>query len=117
MCDTYYHCVLTIFNVGFIAGAVDFSNIISIKDPIYWSHFIYSWSYYFFISIIMVNIMMAIIVDTFQEIREKNNKRIHTLYNACYICSLKRSKFELIGYNFNNHMLQDHNLQLCSATD
>ena len=111
MCDTFFHCFLTIFNVGFIAGAVDFSNIISINDPRYWSHFIYSWSYYFFISIIMVNIINAIIVDTFQDIREKNNEKFETINNVCYICSLDRSKFELIGHNFTTHTLKEHNIR------
>ena len=111
MCDTFFHCFLTIFNVGFIAGSVDFSNIFSFEDPRYWSHFIYSWSYYFFISIIMVNIINAIIVDTFQDIRENNNIKFETINNSCFICSYDRSKFELIGHNFNTHLTKEHNLR------
>jgi hypothetical protein len=111
MCDTLYHCFLTIFNVGFIAGSVDFSTIISIQNPIYWKHFVYSWAYYFFISIIMVNIINAIIVDTFQKIRETNNEKYDTIENTCFICSNHRNDFESIGLNFKGHTTKQHKVK------
>ena len=110
MCDTFFNCFLTILNVGFISGSVDFSVILSISEPRYWIHFIYSWSFYFIIVIIMINIINAIIVDSFQGFREKNNERTFVMYNVCYVCSFDKTKFDLIGYDFWTHLMMEHNI-------
>lgn len=58
----------------------------------------------------MLNIINGIIVDTFQELREKNNERDNKLQNECYICSLNRSNFEIKGVSYDYHVLNSHNV-------
>lgn len=58
----------------------------------------------------MLNIINGIIVDTFQELREKNNLREDKLFNECYICSIYRSKFEIRGISYNEHVNKTHNV-------
>lgn len=111
MCDSFFHCFLTILGWGFINGSVDFANIKSIKDPGYWAHFAFSWSYYFLISIIMVNIINAIIVNTFQDLRMANNMKMECFENTCYICSVERTKFEIKGIDFKHHVCNEHAFQ------
>ena len=108
MCDSFFHCFLTILGWGFINGSVDFANIKSIKDPTYWDHFAFSWAYYFLISIVMVNIINAIIVDAFQDTRLETNKKKESIMNNCYICSLNRTIFEIKGIKFDDHISKEH---------
>lgn len=61
-------------------------------------------------SIIMVNIMNAIIVNTFQDLRLENNKKIESLQNTCYICTLGRASFEIKGIQFDHHVSKEHNI-------
>ena len=110
MCNSFFHCFLTILGWGFINGSVDFANMKSINDPTYWDHFAFSWSYYFLISIIMVNIINAIIVNTFQDLRVESNEKIVSLENTCFICSNHRTKFEIKGIDFSDHIKVEHNL-------
>lgn len=58
----------------------------------------------------MLNIINGIIVDTFQSLREENNKKSLIKTEICYICSLDRSKFETNGIDFKNHQLKEHNI-------
>lgn len=56
----------------------------------------------------MLNIINGIIVDTFQELREKNNQRFDKLMNECYICSLNRNNFDIKGVSFDEHIYVSH---------
>ena len=58
----------------------------------------------------MLNIINGIIVDTFQELREKNNERDDKLANECYICSLNRANFEIKGLSYDHHVDYTHNV-------
>lgn len=58
----------------------------------------------------MLNIINGIIVDTFQELREKNNERDDKLNNECFICSLNRSNFEIKGISYDSHVENTHNI-------
>ncbi len=58
----------------------------------------------------MLNIINGIIVDTFQALREQNNEKEYVRENVCYICSIKRSKFEVKGLNFAEHQIIEHNI-------
>jgi len=56
----------------------------------------------------MVNIINAIIVDAFQDIRLETNKKKESIMNNCYICSLNRTIFEIKGIKFDDHISKEH---------
>jgi inositol 1,4,5-triphosphate receptor type 1 len=58
--------------------------------------------------LIILNIINGIIVDTFQALREQNNKKDDILNNFCYICSLERAEIEIKGINYEKHIMKDH---------
>ncbi len=60
--------------------------------------------------LVMINIINGIIVDTFQSERQKNNQLKEVKDNSCYICSIKKSKFEAQGIDFNYHINKEHNI-------
>lgn len=86
----------------------DFSNFKSIKDKYYLVHFIFQWIFFFVVILLLLNIVNGIIVDTFQELREENNKNLDDKENVCYICNLNRSVFEIAGINFQKHRNEEH---------
>jgi len=110
-CSSYLYCFLNMLNNGIrTEGLGDFSTIKSFKDVFYISHFIFGWIFFFTVIQILLNIINGIIVDTFQEIREKNNKKEYDRSNVCYICHLDRSTFEVGGVSFSVHGAHDHSL-------
>ena len=52
----------------------------------------------------------GIIVDKFQDLREKNNELYEEKENVCFICSLHRSNFEIKGIDFEYHQQHEHNI-------
>lgn len=108
-CRNYLECFLYLINSGIRSGGIDFS-IKKIGDQGYWSEFVFDWIFYFVVILIVINIINGIIVDTFQALREQNNKRDYIKENMCFICSLDRSKFESKGVNFEEHIETEHNV-------
>ena len=54
----------------------------------------------------MVN---GVIVSTFSQIREENNKNEEDINNKCFICSIDRVEFEKKKIPFNDHNNFEHN--------
>lgn len=109
-CESYLQCFLHLITNGVRGGAGLGFPIKSIQVKSYYYEFIFEWIFYFSIMLIMLNVINGIIVDTFQALREQNNLKEDIRENVCYICSLNRSKFEIKGVSFNNHVEVEHNV-------
>jgi hypothetical protein len=109
ICNSYLECFLYIFNSGLRNGGLPFAIKISEQKGFY-GELIYSWIFYFFIILIILNIFNGIIVDTFQEIRENNEKFNDEILNTCYICQLKTSDFEGEEFTLEEHIRYEHNI-------
>jgi len=108
LCQTYFTCFLSSFNAGMRTSIS--SKILLFNDSYYWPIFAYEWLFFFFVNLILLNIVNGIIVDAFQDFREENTENINELANVCYVCRLDRSAFEIKGFSFELHILEDHNL-------
>lgn len=53
----------------------------------------------------------GIIIATFSALREEGEKKDEDKKNICYICSLKRVKFETSKVDFDFHCKNEHNYQ------
>src|SRR5437870_5562232 len=112
MCMSFSHCFMTMLNYGIRSGGIgDFGSVKSLDDAFYWSHFILSWIFYFIVILIMLNIINGIIIDTFQDLREKNERQDDCRYNMCYVCSNERSRFEMCGLDFEEHRKKEHSIK------
>jgi len=111
ICETYFQCFLFLLNYGIRSGSGIEFGIKQINEVGFYKEFIFGWIFYFIIMLIIVNIINGIIVDTFQALREQNNKKDDILQNFCYICSLDRAQFEIKGVNFEKHVSIDHKIQ------
>lgn len=52
----------------------------------------------------------GIVVDTFQDLQQKETEQIELKYNSCFICCNKRSEFETNGIRFESHVKYEHNI-------
>jgi len=111
VCSNYIYCFFSIFSYGMrMGGGIgDLIGLVKYDDPLFWALFIFQWIFYFSIVLIMLNVINGIIVDTFQDLREKNNKRKEIKDNECYICSLNRIEFQINSLDFVAHKKDDHN--------
>lgn len=109
ICGSYLNCFTYLFNYGIRAGGVPFEVKI-LGQPGFYGEFIFNWVFYFIVILIILNIVNGIIVDKFQDLREKNNEVYEQKENVCFICSLHRSKFETKGIDFEYHLDQEHNI-------
>jgi hypothetical protein len=106
-CETFWQCVLHIFNGGIRSGSLGFP-VKAISATGYWQEFVVDWTFYLIVILILLNFVNGIIVDTFNELYEANLVKIETLQDTCFICDQKRSKFEVVGVDFEKHKFSDH---------
>ncbi len=108
ICESYLQCFLFLINSGIRSGSGIEFGIKEMSETGYFKEFLFGWMFYFIIMLIIVNIINGIIVDTFQALREQNNRKDDILNNFCYICSLARTEFEVKGVNYEKHLMNEH---------
>jgi hypothetical protein len=77
-----------------------------------WFRFFYDYLFNFIVAILLTEILSGIIIDTFGELREKREEKIHDSKNLCFICGQRREDLEKeLGYDgFRFHTLFEHNI-------
>lgn len=111
LCTTYMNCFMSMINnIKAGGGITDSLGMVSYKSKDYWGRIFYDWIYFFLIILLLLNIINGIVVDTFQQDREEDNKHKDNVENCCFICDKKRNEFLLNGIDFNHHTNNEHNL-------
>ncbi|EGR34738.1 hypothetical protein IMG5_002710 [Ichthyophthirius multifiliis] len=67
------------------------------------STFVYNSLYFVFISVLFMNIVSGIMIDTFAEMRDKRNFIEQDKKNKCFICGLERTTIENQDKSFEDH--------------
>lgn len=70
--------------------------------------FIYDISFFCLITVIFLNIIFGIIIDTFGGLRDEKNAMSEDMKQKCYICGLDRVFFDKDCGGFDNHIEKDH---------
>ena len=109
-CTRFLYAFLAMLTGGIRAGNGLNLEMKTINDQGYFWEFSIEWMFYFSIILIMLNVVNGIIVDTFQEQREKTNNRNDSKKNICYICNTQRTYFEKNGINYESHINVTHSL-------
>ena len=109
-CVTYSECFLDMINTGIRGGSGMGFGIKKLGQKGYLIEFILEWVLFFVVMLVLLNIISGVIVDTFQELREKSVEENETKLNICYICSLHRILFEKRGIDFEYHKDHEHNI-------
>lgn len=114
-CASVFQCYLTSVQFGMRngGGIAESLKIISYEknyQTTYWIRFVYDVSFFTIITVIFLNIIFGIIIDTFAGLRDEKTAMSEDMNTKCYICGLDRYEFEKNADGFKNHIERDHQL-------
>ena len=113
-CSSPLQCLLYILSYGTRArgGINEELPIMSYKNNIsfFLQRFFYDLLFFIFVIMIMGNISFGIIINTFNDLREKKWYCENDKKNICFICQLSRDECLLNNINFDRHIKLDHNI-------
>ena len=107
VCDTYFRCLINTINLGLRGGGgvSDYMHLLGNNaDGQFIGRFFFDIFFFIFINLILLGIFFGIIVDSFQEFRDKMTKRQKDIKNICFTCGLDRASLEKRGINFQQHL-------------
>ena len=110
MCSSSLQCLL--FNIDFglrglipeVLGNVSYK----MSTGYFYLKFIYSIVFYILVILVLGNIFLGIIVDTFADLRDKNQLREIDIERICYICGITKDQSLKKKMDFEVHRRQDH---------
>jgi len=112
-CGSMLQCYLTIFSVGIRRGGGIADDLLKrpwVPFDIFIKRFFYDMTFHLLILLIMLNVIISVIIDTFSDLRIKHDSRIYDVNNTCFICGLNRLDFEEKRIKFNDHVSHEHNI-------
>ena len=113
-CQSSVQCLLIMYSYGRRSGGGigDILPVMSYKNKtnIFILRFFYDITFYIFIIMIMGNITVGLIVDTFGVLRDETYKNLNDINNVCFICQLNRDDCLLKNIDFDNHIKNEHNI-------
>ena len=101
-------------NYGFRYGIAvgDINPVISYKDNAkdFILRFIYDMTYYNLVTMIMWDVIWALIVDSFGGLRDETYSYENDKENVCFICQLSRDGCLIKSIDFEDHINGEHNV-------
>lgn len=114
-CDTLFSCFSYMVNLNLKSRfGISFfmKNISYFEDaPLYIGKSFYQLSLFWIVIVIMHNIFIAIIVDSFKRLRIDKEKRHEELTSNCFICNATKDQLEQQGVSFLDHITEIHNVE------
>jgi len=112
-CYSSLQCFMMVLNYGSSAGG-GLGDVISIPSyrtdvGIFVGRFFYDMFFFILIVLVMGNIFLGIIVDSFGELRKINVQRENDMKNTCFICQLSRDDCLTRNIDFEQHVSTQHN--------
>lgn len=113
-CDSLLMCFRTAFdqglkNSGGVGMWLDYMEV-GVSDAEIIPRFFYDDLFLIIIVIIMMNIVLGLIIDTFAVLREADEVNYADKENKCFICGMQKEEIErLSGRIFKYHTTKEHN--------
>ena len=111
-CYSSVQCFLFILNQGVLAGGGigELLNVVSFKSDtgFFIMRFFYDMLFFILIVLVLGNVFLGIIVDTFAELRDENTNRDNDKQNICFICQISRDACLTKNIDFNTHVNNEH---------
>ena len=80
------------------------------QDPNdYWKRFAFDLTFFFIVSIILLNLIFGIIIDAFADMRDSRNAIESEVKERCFICGMNRFEFETKNKSWFDHIQKEHN--------
>ena len=113
-CFSSVQCYLFMLSRGTLSGGGISNDIglISYKSDIshYLGRYFYDVFFFLLISLYIGKMFLSFIIDTFGELREKNDDDNEDKNNVCFICQIDRDECLLKNMDFDNHVENEHNI-------
>ena len=113
-CHSSVQCFLMLISYGSrpVGGIGDVLPVISFKNDfnIFVARVFFDMSFYILVLIIMGNVTMGLIVDSFGVLRDESYKQENDKNNKCFICQISRDGCLLKNINFDYHVKYEHNI-------
>lgn len=112
-CDSLLQCFATTLTWGLTHGGglrevlLPGNSMGHPDDYRYIFRIVFDLLFWVTLSIIAMNLVLGIIVDTFSQLRSERERSIEELTNQCFICSLPTHHF---GTQFEKHIKEEHNM-------
>ena len=114
LCHSSIQCLLIFMNYGFRYGIAigDITPVPSYKDNAkeFILRFIYDITYYNLVTMIMWDVIYALIVDSFGVLRDEDYNYQNDKENKCFICQITRDGCLLKRIDFDDHVNNEHNV-------
>ena len=112
-CYSSLQCYMMVLNYGSSAGGGlgDVISMVSYRSDVglFIGRFFYDMLFFILIVLVLGNIFLGIIVDSFGELRNENIERENDIKNICFICQLSRDACLTRNIDFEKHVSTDHN--------
>lgn len=109
-CSNLLSCLLTSVDAIRQGGIGSTMDSVDYDDPARMLRILFDSSYFIVISIVLLNMVLGIIIDSFAELRKANEDLDDRLNNVCYICCLERRALERgVNGGFTHHRQTEHN--------
>jgi len=111
-CATLFMCILTTLNHGLRngGGVGDVLRRVAQSERLFSTRVVYDLAFFFLMIVIVLNLILGIIIDTFADLRKEKEEHDALLRNTCFICGLERGAFDVRGESFEKHCSSDHHL-------
>ncbi|CDW72551.1 inositol-triphosphate receptor [Stylonychia lemnae] len=111
-CSTMIECFTSTLSNGLrgSGGIGDSLSQLIKSEPDYWGRWIYDLSFFLIIIVLLLNLILAIIIDAFADIRDDRKQMKSEIKEKCFICGFNKNHFEEHNYSYQDHILREHNL-------
>ena len=100
-------------NYGFRAGGGigdEFSKVSFYDNDYYTKTFFYNMFFQIVIVLVLGNIFLGVIVDTFNDLRDEKTKFEKDVNDTCFICQISSEKATIKNINFKDHVANEHHI-------
>lgn len=112
-CRSVVTCAWLLFYKGLPAGELnDVAAGVSSADEEWLMRILFDLVFFIWIGILLFNIIMGLMLDTFAALREDAENRQDILDNQCFVCGFERKVYEdkgILDPPFDTHKNKDHN--------
>ena len=112
-CESLFECFMLFLYKGAPQGNVgDVIDATDRMDSLFVTRVVFDLIFFIWVGILLFNINIGLIVDTFSALRDRREDRLMKLKNDCFVCGYQRSAFDDLGgtYNFDKHVNHEHNM-------
>ena len=113
-CYSSVQCYLYYVTAGTRSGGGIGDSISAIsyqKDvKMYFARFFHDILFFFIINLVIGNVFLGIIIDTFGELRDTQVENEYDRKNICFICQLSSNACLTKNIDFDKHVNEEHNI-------